>query len=84
MRSFAKLAEMQQILHHCDMPTNLTVPQVAQLCEVSEGTVRLWIRDEKLPAKKLFGGTWRVALADLEASSGLKFTQDQVEAVKHA
>lgn len=50
MRAFAKLAEIQRNLHHCDMPTNLTVPQVAQLCEVSEGTVRLWIRDEKLPA----------------------------------
>lgn len=66
------------------MPTNLTVPQVAQLCEVSEATVRLWIKDDKLPAKKLFGGSWRVTLADLERSSGFSFTPEQVAAAKHA
>lgn len=64
------------------MPTNLTVPQVAQLCEVTEGTVRGWIRNKKLPAKKLFGGSWRVILADLERSSGFSFTPEQIEAVK--
>lgn len=67
------------VLH---MPTNLTIAQVAALCEVSTTTVRNWVKSERLPAKRLFEGPYRIALADLERTSGLSFTREQVEAVK--
>lgn len=64
------------------MPTNLTIAEVAALCEVSTTTVRNWIKSDRLPAKRLFDGPYRIALGDLEESSGLSFTREQVEAVK--
>lgn len=76
--------ELQSVWFYGDMPTNLTIAEVAALCEVSTTTVRNWIKSQRLPARRLFDGPYRVALADLEESSGLTFTREQVEAVKQA
>ena len=42
----------------------LTIPKVANTCEVSEKTIRRWIKSGDLPAHKL-GAQWRVAPRDL-------------------
>ena len=45
-----------------------TVPEVATLLEVYEGTVRRWIREKELPALGLGRrGGYRIAAADLDA-----------------
>ena len=41
-----------------------TVKQVAELCVVTEATVRTWISDKRLPALKLSAG-WRIKRPDL-------------------
>ena len=43
----------------------LTIPDVADLYQVSEKTVRRWIDARDLPAAKL-GNQWRVRPRDLE------------------
>lgn len=43
----------------------LTIPDVADLYQVSEKTVRRWIEARDLPAAKL-GSQWRVRPRDLE------------------
>jgi excisionase family DNA binding protein len=44
----------------------LTVADVAKQLQISEDTVRRWIKTGKLPALKI-GKEWRVAPDDLEA-----------------
>jgi excisionase family DNA binding protein len=45
-----------------------TVPEVAQLLEVYEGTVRRWIREEELPALSLGKRAgFRISAEDLDA-----------------
>jgi excisionase family DNA binding protein len=44
----------------------LTIPGVADICRVSEKTIRRWINAGELPAIKL-GAQWRVAPRDLSA-----------------
>ncbi len=43
-----------------------TVKQVAELCVVTQNTVRIWINDGRMTALKLPAG-WRVKRADLVA-----------------
>lgn len=43
----------------------LTVQEVAQLVQMTEATVRTWIRDNQLRAIK-FGRDWRIERIDLE------------------
>lgn len=43
----------------------LTIPDVADLHQVSEKTVRRWIEARELPAAKL-GNQWRIRPRDLE------------------
>jgi excisionase family DNA binding protein len=45
-------------------PEILTVAQVAQLLQVNEKTVRIWIQQRRLPAFE--AGGWRIKRADLE------------------
>jgi excisionase family DNA binding protein len=44
----------------------LTIPDIARLCGVSDKTVRRWIGDGRLVARK-FGGQWRVHPQDYAA-----------------
>ena len=44
----------------------LTIPDLARLCGVSDKTVRRWIGDGRLVARK-FGGQWRVHPQDYAA-----------------
>jgi excisionase family DNA binding protein len=46
--------------------TLLTVEQVAERCHATPKTVRGWIRDRHLPARKAGGRRYLVDLADLE------------------
>lgn len=43
----------------------LTIPSVAEFCQVSEKTVRRWIEASELRAAKL-GGQWRIRPIDLQ------------------
>ncbi|MBR44892.1 MAG: excisionase [Rhodospirillaceae bacterium] len=43
----------------------LTVHEVSDLVQMTEATVRAWIRDNQLRAIK-FGRDWRIARVDLE------------------
>ena len=43
----------------------LTIPNVAEICRVSERTVRRWIKAGELPAIRL-GRQWRIVRKDLE------------------
>ncbi|ANK82137.1 MAG: hypothetical protein TEF_16075 [Rhizobiales bacterium NRL2] len=43
----------------------LTIPDIADLHQVSEKTVRRWIEARELPAAKL-GNQWRIRPRDLE------------------
>ena len=47
------------------LETLLTIEQVADICRVSEKTVRRWIQAEELPAARL-GGQWRIRPRDFE------------------
>jgi excisionase family DNA binding protein len=42
-----------------------TAEEVARLIRVSEQTIRAWIRDGKLPARR-FGRNWRIPSADVQ------------------
>lgn len=53
---------MEQAVRH--NPELLTTSEVAEVLRVSPGSVRLWIRQKKLPALKV-GRQSRVTLADL-------------------
>lgn len=46
-------------------PLFYTAEEVARLIRVSEQTVRLWIREGKLPARR-FGRNWRIPTADVQ------------------
>ena len=48
------------------MEQMLTVSDVARLLQVSEETVRRWLRDETIAAIQ-FGNEWRVEPKDLQA-----------------
>lgn len=43
----------------------MTIDQVAEMCRVSEKTVRRWIASAELPAAKL-GNQWRIRPRDLD------------------
>ncbi|MDD4985518.1 MAG: helix-turn-helix domain-containing protein, partial [Dehalococcoidales bacterium] len=42
----------------------LTVSEIAQYCEVSQGTVRRWIKQNILPAIRVAGGHYRIKTMD--------------------
>jgi excisionase family DNA binding protein len=44
--------------------TWLTVSEMAQYCEVSQATVRRWIKRGELAGSRLAGGHYRVRIAD--------------------
>ena len=46
--------------------TWLTVSEIAQYCEVGQGTVRRWVKQEELPAIRLAGGHYRIKATDFE------------------
>ena len=46
-------------------PEYLTVQEVARLCSVSEKTIRAWVQEKKLPARKM-GKLLRIDRRDLE------------------
>ena len=43
----------------------LGIPAVAGICDVSEKTIRRWIKARDLPAARL-GGQWRIRPRDLD------------------
>jgi excisionase family DNA binding protein len=43
----------------------LTLPEIAQTLGMNPSTVRLWVREKRLPAEKV-GRKWMVRRADLE------------------
>jgi excisionase family DNA binding protein len=49
----------------------LTVAEVAAELKVTEATVRRWINQEKLAARRLAGGEFRVVRGDLDAMMGI-------------
>ena len=49
----------------------LTVGEVAAELKVTEATVRRWINQEKLAARRLAGGEFRVLRGDLNAMMGI-------------
>jgi excisionase family DNA binding protein len=51
----------------------LTVAEIAVELKITEQTVRRWINEQKLPAKRLAGGKeFRVLRAELDALLGLE------------
>ena len=50
----------------------LTVAEVAGELKVTEATVRRWINQEKLAARRLGGGEFRVVRRDLDAFQGIE------------
>ena len=49
----------------------LTVAEVAGELKVTEATVRRWINQEKLAARRLAGGEFRILRGDLDAMMGI-------------
>ncbi len=49
----------------------LTVAEVAAELKVTEATVRRWINQQKLAARRLAGGEFRVIRSDLNAMMGI-------------
>jgi excisionase family DNA binding protein len=49
----------------------LTVAEVAAELKVTEATVRRWINQDKLAARRLGGGEFRVLRRDLDAFQGI-------------
>lgn len=49
----------------------LTVAEVAAELKVTEATVRRWINQEKLAARRLAGGEFRVVRSDLNTMMGI-------------
>ena len=43
----------------------LTVEEVAEIMRVDKETIRVWIRDKKLPAVKKFGRRWLIFSLDI-------------------
>jgi excisionase family DNA binding protein len=43
----------------------LTTAQAAEYLQLSERTIRQWIKDKKLPASK-YGKAWRIKKADID------------------
>jgi excisionase family DNA binding protein len=43
----------------------LTIPEAAELCRVSDKTIRRWIKSAELPAARL-GNQWRIRPKDLQ------------------
>ena len=50
----------------------LTVAEVAAEVKVTEATVRRWINQDKLRARRLAGGDFRVLRGDLNSMLGLE------------
>jgi|SRR5450755_3435027 len=44
----------------------LTLPEIAEMLRVNPSTVRLWVREQRLPAHKSGGRKWLVRSADLK------------------
>lgn len=51
-----------------------SVPTIADLFDVGADTVRRWINDGQLPAKKI-NNRWKVAQSDLEDFSNKRFEE---------
>jgi excisionase family DNA binding protein len=44
----------------------LTLPEIAEMLRMNPSTVRLWVREKRLPAHKAGGRKWLVRRADLK------------------
>ena len=51
--------------HPTPLEQFLTIPEAAELCRVSDKTVRRWIKSTELPAARL-GNQWRIRPKDLQ------------------
>lgn len=58
----------------------LTVGAVARELQVSAGTIRNWIKAGDLPAQRMFGGWFRIRVADLHVLRERQKTQNTQDA----
>jgi len=56
----------------CIQTKLLTVEEVAKIMRVDPETVRVWIREKKLPAIKKFGRRWLISTLDIPSYKRIK------------